>query len=42
MEHVTEDEELRELPEPAPDEARKSAAIAAFAAFEEEWRRELD
>jgi hypothetical protein len=42
MVHVTENEELRELSEPGPDEAQRRAAIAAFAAFEEEWRRELD
>jgi hypothetical protein len=33
-------EELRALPE--PDEAQKAAAVAAFKAWEEEWRRERD
>jgi hypothetical protein len=39
---MTEDEELRDLLDPRPDEALRAAAIAAFEAFEEEWRRELD
>ena len=39
---MTEDEELRERVEPRPDEAQRRAAISAFAAFEEEWLRELD
>ena len=38
---MTEDEELQEL-EARPDEAQQAAAVAAFEAFEEEWRRELD
>jgi hypothetical protein len=39
---MPEDEELRELEEPWTDEAQRRAAIAAFEAFEEEWRRERD
>lgn len=41
--NMTEDEELRELIEPWPDEAKKAATIATFEAFEEElwrWREE--
>jgi hypothetical protein len=39
---MTENEELRDLAELRPDEAQRTAALAAFEAFEEEWRRELD
>jgi hypothetical protein len=39
---MTEDEELRELLEPSLDEAQKAAAIAAFEAWEDEWRRERE
>jgi hypothetical protein len=39
---MTEDGELRELLEPSLDEAQKTAAIAAFEAWEDEWRRERE
>ena len=42
MVRMIEDEELREPVESWPDEAQRRAAIAAFAAFEEEWWRERD
>jgi len=37
---MIDDAELRALPE--LDEAQKAAAIAAFAIWEEEWRRERE
>jgi len=42
MVRMIEDEELREHTEPWPDEAQRTAAVAAFEAWEEEWRRERD
>jgi hypothetical protein len=39
---MTEDEDLRELTEPWPDEAQRAEAIAAFEALEEEWWRERE
>jgi hypothetical protein len=42
MVSMTEHEELREHTEPWPDQAQRTAAVAAFEAWEEEWRRERD
>jgi hypothetical protein len=42
MAGMTEDEEMREPTELWPNQAQRTAAVAAFEAFEEEWRRELD
>ena len=39
---MTEDDELREVTEPWPDEAQKAEATATFEAFEDDWWRERE